>query len=77
MAAQSLCLVAQDSLENEVERQQIARILPRLNRKLKQPLAVSAPPLVVPSFDLVLDRSQGAVEHQVRDHIEPGILRSV
>jgi hypothetical protein len=40
VAAQSLCPVAQDNLENEAERQQIARILPCLNRKLKQPLPV-------------------------------------
>lgn len=69
--ARDLCLTAQQNPENEAERQQLRRLLPRLDRKLglQKTEALAAPE--VPTFDMVLDmpRNDYAVEYHVRDRL--------
>jgi hypothetical protein len=67
--ARDLCLAAQQSPESEAERQQLCRLLPRLNRKL----GVSCSPLRrasrLSAFEMAMSRPDDAqaVEHCVRD----------
>jgi hypothetical protein len=69
--ARDLCLAAQQRPENEAERQQLCRLLPRLNRKL----GVSCRPLRTPSmlsaFEMAVSRpdDEQAVEYCVRDRL--------
>jgi len=69
--ARELCLIAQRNPENESERQQVDRLLPRLNRKL----GVSGinPPerIFIPTFDMAVDMpiNDYAVEYLVRDSL--------
>ncbi len=67
--ARELCLNAQRNPENESERQQVNRILPRLNRKLG--LSGVNPPetIGIPTFDMMVDvpSKDYAVEYLVRD----------
>jgi hypothetical protein len=67
--ARELCLNAQRNPENESERQQVNRLLPRLNRKLG--LSGINPPetIGIPTFDMVIDvpSNDYAVEYLVRD----------
>jgi hypothetical protein len=68
-AARDLCLAAQANPENESERQQARRLLPRLNRKLG--IAGSKTPEMrpVPTFEMNMTAplEDGAVEYRVRD----------
>ena len=55
-SAEALCLTARQNPESETERQQLSRLLPRLNRKLgASPRALNAPQKVV-EFELVMGR---------------------
>jgi hypothetical protein len=67
--ARDLCLAAQQSPESEAERQQLCRLLPRLNRKLgvaRRPLPTTSKLSV---FEMAVSRpdDEQAVEHCVRD----------
>ncbi len=70
-AARDLCLMATSNPESEAERQQVRRVLPRLNRKLgiAQTETRELPP--VASFDLSLEVPPDgrALEIHVRDHL--------
>jgi hypothetical protein len=70
-AARTLCLIAQDRPEDEAERQQLYRLLPRLNRKLG--MSRGSTPLTsrIPSFELILDAPPAncAAECHVRDYL--------
>jgi len=71
-AARDLCLAAISSPESEAERQQVRRVLPRLNRKLGLAEEKSADGLTqLASFDVQLDTFPDgrALEFQVRDHL--------
>ena len=70
-AAHDLCLMAQQVPENEAERQQLRRLMTRLDRKLGLPKTeISAAP-EVPTFNMVLEMPPNdyAVEHHVRDRL--------
>jgi hypothetical protein len=75
-AAHGLCLLADSNPHNEVERQQVARILPRLCRKLKQQVPIKED-LILPCFEVVLDLEAGAVEYEVRDYLAHGAVASM
>jgi hypothetical protein len=69
-AARDLCLVARENPESEAERQQLRRLLPRLNRKLgiaaENPRELSA----VDMFEVLLDPAGfRSVEIVVRDYL--------
>jgi hypothetical protein len=70
-AARDLCLRAQLQPENEAERQQVERLLPRLHRKLGNPAAKQAAAPAVLSFALTLAAPSRdyAVEYHVRDSL--------
>jgi hypothetical protein len=65
--AYELCMAADANPENEVERQKVQRVLPRLKRKLGIAHDISSTP-DIPTFDLNLAgiAAGGAVEHAVR-----------
>jgi hypothetical protein len=67
--ARDLCQTAQQNPESETERQQLHRLLPRLNRKLGVPNTKTCKPLWVPTFEMVIDapKNNDAVEYCVRD----------
>ncbi|WP_284197074.1 VRR-NUC domain-containing protein [Chitinimonas prasina] len=67
----ALATAAQQQPENDAELQQLARILPRLARRLGQPKPAPAPAVPVPEQWLVLPPSESgqAVELAVRDHL--------
>ena len=69
--ARDLCLEALQTPENEAERQQLRRVLPRLNRKLGIGKATSFEPRRVPSFELLVTAptEDCAVEQRVRDRL--------
>ena len=70
-AAQALCLAVRENPQSEAERQQVRRVLPRLNRKLGMPPAEKIGLTRLASFDVELELSADgrAVEFQVRDHL--------
>lgn len=70
-AARDLCLVAKENPESEAERQQVRRVLPRLNRKLGIMDEEKSKLPHVPSFDLLLEAPPDgrALELRVRDHL--------
>ena len=69
--ARELCLNAQRNPENESERQQVNRLLPRLNRKLGVSDINPPEKIAIPSFDMAIDmpRNDCAVEYLVRDSL--------
>jgi hypothetical protein len=69
--AKELCLKAQRNPENESERQQVNRLLPRLNRKLGVPDINPPERIGIPSFDMAIDKpgNDCAVEYLVRDSL--------
>ncbi len=69
--ARDLCLSALQKPENEAERQQLRRVLPRLDRKLGLGKAGPREPHRVPSFEMVVDAGDFAcpVEYRVRDRL--------
>jgi hypothetical protein len=69
--ARELCLNAQRNPENESERQQVNRLLPRLNRKLGVPDVNPPEKIGIPSFDMAIDMpgNDCAVEYLVRDSL--------
>jgi len=69
--ARSLCLEALQKPENEAERQQLQRVLPRLNRKLGIATTTSFEPCRVPSFELLVTAptEDCAVELRARDRL--------
>jgi hypothetical protein len=67
--ARELCLKAQRNPENESERQQVNRLLPRLNRKLGAS-GINLPETIgIPAFEMAIDMPNNdyAVEYLVRD----------
>ena len=70
-AARDLCLVAASTPESEAERQQVRRVLPRLNRKLGILVERQAQVPGVATFDMLLEtpRDGRALEFQVRDQL--------
>jgi hypothetical protein len=70
-AAHELCQIAQQTPENEAERQQLRRLVPRLHRKLGLEKTETPAAPDVPTFEMVLEvpRSDYAVEHSVRDRL--------
>jgi len=70
-SARDLCLAAAANPESEAERQQVRRLLPRLNRKLGILYEKTTELSRVPSFDMLLDGPPdgGALEFHVRDHL--------
>jgi hypothetical protein len=66
-----LAQIAAQAPESEAEQQQLARVVPRLRRKLGLPSSPAIAPAPVPRMDLTLPASaDGAhVEGQVRDHL--------
>lgn len=84
-AACQLAQVAEDKPESEAEKQQLARIMPRLRRKLGQ-VKLPAPKMAavtLPRLDLSLSKPNAdfSVEYVVRDHLtqasEGAVLASV
>jgi hypothetical protein len=71
-AARALCLRAQEEPVSEAERQQLRRLLARLNRRLGVAGGPVAPAASIPTFDVVLDAPADgcAAEFHVRDHLE-------
>jgi hypothetical protein len=69
--ARALCLIAQETPRDEAERQQLRRLLPRLNRRLGISGDPAPPASSIPSFDLVLDAPPAdcAAEYHVRDFL--------
>jgi hypothetical protein len=69
--ARDLCLEALQKPENAAERQQLNRVLPRLNRKLGIGKATSFEPCRVPSFELLVaaPTQDCAVEQRARDRL--------
>jgi VRR-NUC domain/Fanconi anemia-associated nuclease SAP domain len=67
--ARELCLAAQRDPEDESERQQVDRLLPRLNRKLGGSGINQTETIGIPAFDMAIDRPSNdyAVEYLVRD----------
>ena len=70
-AARDLCLVAKENPESEAERQQVRRVLRRLNRKLGIAEEKKGELPRVASFDVLLETPPDgrALEFQVRDHL--------
>jgi VRR-NUC domain/Fanconi anemia-associated nuclease SAP domain len=70
-AARTLCLIAQETPADEVERQQLRRLLPRLNRRLGMSRGSAPRTPTIPSFELVLDAPPAdcTAEIHVRDHL--------
>ena len=70
-AARELALRARQEVLDVAEQQQLARLLPRLERKLGLAVPRSRPGTPVPRFDLCLERPETprAVELLVRDHL--------
>jgi hypothetical protein len=67
-AGRDLCLAAQSNPENESERQQAARLLARLNRKLGIAGSETPNSRLLPTFEMSMDTSlDAAVEYRVRD----------
>ena len=69
--ARELCLMAQRNPENESEREQVNRLLPRLNRKLGVS-GINPPERIgIPTFDIAIDMPSNdyAVEFLVRDSL--------
>jgi len=66
--ARDLCIAAQQSPENETERQQLRRLLPRLNRKLGVAVTKPHAPGSIPTFEVTVDtpKNDGTVEYLVR-----------
>jgi hypothetical protein len=69
--ARSLCLIAQEQPGSEAEKQQVRRLLPRLNRRLGISSGPTPPASNIPSFNLVLDEpaADRAAEFHVRDFL--------
>jgi hypothetical protein len=69
-SARALCLIAQEKPGSEAERQQLRRLLPRLNRRLGMSGVPAPPAASIPSFDLVLDAPPAnySAEYHVRDY---------
>jgi hypothetical protein len=69
--ARDLCLEALQMPENEAERQQLHRVLPRLDRKLGIGKATSFEPRRVPSFELLVTAptEDRGVEQRARDRL--------
>ncbi|HEY8607755.1 MAG TPA: VRR-NUC domain-containing protein [Noviherbaspirillum sp.] len=69
--AHALAAAAWQAPESEGERQHLARILPRLRRRLGLPREAVAPTLATEEFTLVLPRPEpfAGVETAVRDHL--------
>jgi hypothetical protein len=69
--ARALCLIAQEAPADEAQRQQLRRLLPRLNRRLGLPGGPAPCAASIPSFSLLLDAPpvDCAVEYQVRDFL--------
>ncbi len=69
--ARDLCLAAQRDPLNEAERQQIQRLLPRLDRKLGISSNKKSGKPAVPAFEMLLDRpaAEYAIEYVVRDRL--------
>jgi hypothetical protein len=70
-AARKLCAAAAENRESEAERQQVGRMLPRLNRKLGSTDEKIGELPQVPAFDLLLHAAPSgrALEVHVRDHL--------
>jgi hypothetical protein len=70
-AARDLCLVARERPESEAERQQLRRLLPRLNRKLGIAGENTRELPTVDTFEVLLDPATGlrSVEIVVRDYL--------
>jgi hypothetical protein len=70
-AARDLCLAARESPESEAERQQLLRLLPRLNRKLGTVGDETRELPAVDTFEVLLDSPTGfrSVEIVVRDFL--------
>jgi hypothetical protein len=70
--ARELCLAAQRDPENDGERQQVNRLLPRLRRKLgERAIQPIVEEIGIPTFNLSVSRPSDdcAVEHLVRDRL--------
>jgi len=69
--AHALALRAEEAPEDDAERQQLQRILPRLRRRLGLPKMQAPRAFPIPRIDLVLDRpiTPSDVEFVVRDHL--------
>ncbi len=69
--ARDLCLAAMRDPLNEAERQQIQRLLPRLDRKLGISSNKKSGRPAVSAFEMLLDRpaAEYAIEHVVRDRL--------
>jgi hypothetical protein len=69
--AHAIALKAEQEPEDEAERQQLLRMLPRMQRKLKLPKIVIPPSAPIPRLDLVLPcpEEDFDVEFVVRDHL--------
>jgi VRR-NUC domain-containing protein/Fanconi-associated nuclease 1-like protein/Fanconi anemia protein nuclease-like protein len=70
--ARALCLMAQESPASEAERQQLRRLLPRMNRRLGMDAGRAPVAADIPSFELVLDAPAAncPAEFPVRDYLE-------
>lgn len=70
-SARDLCLAARENPESEAERQQLRRLLPRLNRKLGVAGRNEREPAAVDTFEVALDQPMGLrpVEIIVRDYL--------
>jgi hypothetical protein len=70
-AARALCLTAASGPENEAERQQLRRVLPRLNRKLGIANSETTGSPSVASFEVLLNAAPHAraLEFELRDHL--------
>ena len=70
-AARELCLAAREQAESESERQQMRRVLPRLNRKLGMPGEAMPELPGVASFEILLDTlpSDRSLEIHLRDQL--------
>jgi hypothetical protein len=67
--ARDLCSVARAQPESEAERQQLGRLLPRLNRRLGVAGENTREPSTFDTFDVPLDPSNRCVELVVRDYL--------
>ncbi len=68
-SALALAKAAQELPEDEAERQQLMRILPRLQRKLGLPRIPAAPAVPVPRIDLSLPEAAYSVEWLAAEHL--------
>ncbi len=70
-AARQLCVAAAENPESEAERQQVHRMLPRLNRKLRVADDTGRELPQVAAFDVLLDAApqDRALEFHVKDHL--------